>query len=219
MQFFTLLASIIPLSVASRLAISIPASAQIPQPASLSSSTYAILHSSGPSLTAPLTSRNTFEFGSLEPGSYLLSVYCRDYAFEPLRVDVSGEADEETVQVWQTFRGNAWDNKGELRGAGKDVTVDIRALGSNEYYQSRGGFSLLSFFKNPMILMSLFSLLVIGGLPWIMNNMDPETKAEFEAMQKQRREKPASSPSDTASQIQNFDMAGWLAGSSKDKRG
>lgn len=66
--------------------------------------------------------------------------------FEPLRVDVSAlETGNEKVQVWQTFRGNEWDNFGEKKadenvksGDGLVVT-EIRCLGGKEYYQSRGG--------------------------------------------------------------------------------
>ena len=39
--------------------------------------------------------------------------------------------------------------------------------------------------------------------------MDPETKAEFEEMQ---RNGPVMGSEGAANQIQNFDLAGWMAG-------
>jgi hypothetical protein len=84
----------------------------------------------------------------------------------------------------------------------------------------------MSLFKNPMILMAVFSLGLIVGMPYLLDNstypqdphhftfanrattVDPEAKAEFEAMQK--RNPMAANPATT---IQNFDLAGWMAGS------
>jgi hypothetical protein len=72
--------------------------------------------------------------------------------------------------------------------------------------------SVLSLFSNPMILIALFSLGVVVGMPYLLENMDPETKAEFEAMQKER-----GLGSNPAAAVQNFDLAGWMAGSKSDE--
>jgi hypothetical protein len=86
---------------------------------------------------------------------------------------------------------------------------------------------VLSVFKSPMILIALFSLVMVVGLPYIMDNrrwpillfqctanleqVDPEVKAEFEAMQKERG--PAS-----AIAAPNLDFtdsfANWMSGKS-----
>ncbi|KKY28702.1 hypothetical protein UCDDS831_g00087 [Diplodia seriata] len=187
---------------------------------SLPGSTHATLHARGPPHAAPLRRDGTFVFVDVAPGSYLLSVHGRDHVFENLRVDVeeavdydSGNAKKtEKVRAWQTFRGNEWANRGEKRGetSGKEagqMMAEVRVLGRKEYYQERSGFSPLSFLKNPMILMGVFSLALIVGMPYLMDNMDEETKAEFEEMQK-------NSPlgQNPATQLQNFDLASFLAG-------
>ncbi|KAK7609467.1 hypothetical protein JOL62DRAFT_578682 [Phyllosticta paracitricarpa] len=144
-------------------------------PSLLGASTHATLHSAGPALSAPLRRDNSFAFADVAPGSYLLSVHSRDYAFENLRVDVGVEkkqgevGQEEVVRAWQTFRGNEWDNRGEKRGEGRGgrANLEVRVMGGKEYYIQRGGFSPLSFLKNPMILMGLFSLGLIVGMPYI----------------------------------------------------
>lgn len=44
------------------------------------------------------------------------------------------------IEVWQTFRGNEWDNKGERMGGGVgDVRVEARAAGEKGFYEGRGG--------------------------------------------------------------------------------
>lgn len=78
--------------------------------------------------------------------------------------------------------------------------------------------------KNPMILIAGFSMLVIFGMPYLIDNMDPELKEEFNKQQKnggvagmlagggggaQQQQNNA------AQSLANFDAAAWLAGSAK----
>ncbi|KAJ4347847.1 uncharacterized protein N0V89_009217 [Didymosphaeria variabile] len=187
-------------------------------PSSLPSSTHATLQSSGPPLDAYITRSNSFNFNNVSVGSYLATIHSRDYAFEPLRIDVTleeaveGSGDKrEKVHAWQTFIGNEWDNKGEPRGeGGNGLVIEVPPKAPKEYFQERAGFSPLSFLKNPMILMGLFTLIMVFGMPYLMDNMDPETKAEFEEMQK--KGVMGSGNTNTAQQIQNFDLASWMAG-------
>ncbi|KAH7392846.1 hypothetical protein BKA66DRAFT_411437 [Pyrenochaeta sp. MPI-SDFR-AT-0127] len=211
------LASLASISSAARFLLQIP-NTVIVNPSTLPSSTHATLQSSGPPLDAYLTRSNTFNFNNVSAGSYLVTVHCRDYAFEPLRIDVSveeaveGSGDKkEVIRAWQTFLGNEWDNKGESRGeGGNGLVVEARPVGMKYFYQERQGFSPLSFLKSPMILMALFSMALIFGMPKLMENMDPEMKQEFEDMQKTGV--LGSGSTNTAQQIQNFDLASWMAG-------
>jgi hypothetical protein len=146
------LLSLLSLSSAAYITVSIPPSAKIPNPSTLPVSTHATLHASGAPLTAPLSRTNTFSFAHVPAGSYLLTVHCRDFAFEPVRVDVGATANGvEWVNAWQTFRGNEWDNKGEKRaevlgsaspsGDVEEAKARIEAvvLGGKDYYQKREG--------------------------------------------------------------------------------
>lgn len=65
-----------------------------------------------------------------------------------------------------------------------------------------------------MILMAVFSGLLMFGMPKLMENMDPEMKAEMEEMQKNGV--LGSGTTQTAQQIQNFDLASWMAGKTTD---
>jgi len=72
-----------------------------------------------------------------------------------------------------------------------------------------------------MIILALFALAITFGLPYLLENMDPETRAEFE---KQSRASPLagagrSAPSGGAGGsgsggAAGFDLAGWMAGTS-----
>ncbi|GIZ46309.1 hypothetical protein CKM354_000943800 [Cercospora kikuchii] len=204
------------LASAAKLTVSIPPSQLLPNPATLPSSSHAVLLGPpGLRHDAPIRRDNTFLFDDIPDGSYLLTIHSRDHFFPPLRVDVTREVGEssQNISAWATFRGNEWDNKGQSFGTGKDeLKIDVKAGAEKQFYQERGGFNILSFLKSPMILMALASLVLVVGMPYLMENMDPEAKAEFEEMS---AKSPLSGSSGAAAQMQNFDLAGFLAGTSK----
>jgi hypothetical protein len=105
--------------------------------------------------------------------------------------DVVG--DDQEVQVWGTFRGNEWSNKGEVVQAQRVHgiwTFDVKVQGGKDYFIERQGckfrvfqsrswlhllmtwnlVSPLGILKNPMILIAGFSMLIVFGMPYIMDN-------------------------------------------------
>lgn len=184
------------LITAARLTLHIPTT-PLANPSTLPPTTHATLQSSGPPISARLTRSNSFLFTNVPPGSYLATIHCRDYIFEPLRIDVTieeaveGSGDKkEVIRAWQTFLGNEWENKGESRGSGGNgAVVEVKPVAKKDFFEERGGCELpcgmdygevqyadsglvspLSFLKNPMILMALFSLVLIVGMPYLMDN-------------------------------------------------
>lgn len=143
------LASLASVTSAARFLLQVPTT-HVVNPSALSSTTHATLQSSGPPLDAYLTRSNTFNFNNVSAGSYLALVHSRDYAFEPLRIDVSieepveGSGDKkEVIRAWQTFLGNEWDNKGESRGeGGNGLVIEARPVGEKQFYQERAGCKL-----------------------------------------------------------------------------
>ncbi|PHH83894.1 hypothetical protein CDD83_2849 [Cordyceps sp. RAO-2017] len=190
-----------------------------PNPFALPARTHATLVSLGARAAAPLSAVNTFVFRNVTPGSYLVDVHCPVEAFRPLRLDVAAAADA-PLAAWETFRGNGWDDRGEalpLREGSAGPGFELRPLGRKQYFLERPRFSILSILKNPMILMGLVSMLLFIGMPYLLDNMDPEMKAEFEA---QQRKGPmaammggAGGGQQAANPLGNFDMAAFLAGS------
>jgi len=118
---------------AASLSLIIPPSTLVSNPSTLPASTSATLTNIGRTYTAPFQRNNRFTFGNVTTGSYLLDVHCRDYNFAPLRVDVGGN---EEVEVWQTFRGHEWDNKGEKA---IERPVQLKVLAGKDYYEERSG--------------------------------------------------------------------------------
>ena len=164
------------LASAAKLTVNVPPSPPaLPNPATLPASTHAVLIGApGVKFSAPLRRDNTFVFESIPESSYLLTIHSRDHFFAPYRVDVGhteGEAAQEIIHVCQTFRGNEWSNKGPYLGSAQgELKVDVRPAALKDFYQARSGFSVMSIFKNPMILMGLVSVVMIFGMPMIMDN-------------------------------------------------
>jgi ER membrane protein complex subunit 7 len=130
LSLLPLLASIIPLSSATSLIISIPPSIHLPNPNTLPPSTHAVLlsgSSSIPSLSAPLTTRSTLEFqnltipsSALAPQSYLVTISALSHIFASYRVDLipsgSSTGDAAIEGIWETYPGSAWSEKGPILG-------------------------------------------------------------------------------------------------------
>ena len=146
-----LLSLLFTLSIASSLTITIPPSSLLPNANALPAGTHATLTSSSSGkhpLTAPLTRSSTFVFRSPAPAvtgneeSFLLDIHSSEFVFAPYRVDVS--ADGAVTGVWETFRGNPWENRGAekyvrdaAKTAGDDVVVSAKVLGKREFYEER----------------------------------------------------------------------------------
>lgn len=140
-------------------------------------------------------------------------------------MDVHSAEGEEKVEVWGTFRGNEWSNKGEVIEVKEVAKEGIDSKGmrvwgfegkvaaGKEYLMERSGFSPLSILKNPMILIAIVSMGIVFGMPYLMDNMDPEMREEFEARSKTGP--LAGGPQ--ANPLQGFDAAAWLAGSAPKK--
>jgi len=132
-------------ALSTHLRIAISPTNLLPNPATLPPSTTASLTTLSSLHRAPLRVDNTFDFRNVTSGSYLLDVHCHTHAFAPLRVDVhEGEVNE--VEVWGTFRGNEWANKGEALAARKVTEegkliwgFEVKAGAEREYLLERAG--------------------------------------------------------------------------------
>lgn len=112
-------------------------------------STHATLTTLSKIYSAPLREKGDFDFPNITTGSYLLEIYCHTFFFAPLRVDIqetegNENGPQDKVEVWGTFRGNEWDNKGEdivvnTKNEGKEkiFTFEIQILAAKKYLTER----------------------------------------------------------------------------------
>ena len=218
------LCSVLSTVYSASLRISIPASNILPNPNTLPASTHAVLTSgSGQVTTAILKKGNYFAFSDISTtGSQLLDIYSHDYVFAPYRIDTSTSSNSSTqiTGAWEIYRGTKWEDRGVGLVAAPTERLDMvaKVLSQKNFYEQRQGFSPMSLLKNPMILMGVVALAFTFGMPKLMENMDPEMKAEYEEMQKKGPMgglAKAMQGGGASSAAESFDLAGYLAGSSK----
>ena len=202
---------------AASLRVQIPPSAILANPNSLPASTHATLTSAqGVVLRAVLRKGNYIEFDDISTiGSHLLDVFSHSYTFAPFRIDISDS--HQITLAAETYRGVQWSDHGlnYAQAPSENVTMNAKCTSQKNFYETRQGFSPLSLLKNPMILMGVVALAFTFGMPKLMENMDPEMKAEYDEMQK----KSPMGAMGRAMQGQStgsegFDLAGFLAGKS-----
>lgn len=138
---------------AASLTITIPPSTLLPHPHSLPATTQATLTTTDRVLTASLTRSSTLVFSDIPssgPKSYLLDIRSGEWVFAPYRVDVA--ADGTVLGIWETFRGNPWDNRGAEKYvvdvAGKaqsDVVIEAKVVGRRGFYEERAKCEFLLF--------------------------------------------------------------------------
>jgi hypothetical protein len=161
MQTFSILTVLaaLPYALSASLVLHLPPTTVLTNPQSLPPQTHATLTTNGTIIRAPFTRASTFLFPSLLPGSYLAEIWTPSYNFVPMRVDVdkvmiqgaNGEMVEKidynrqggrleggSVEVWQTFRGNEWSNKGQKLGGGEGVVdVQVQVLKERKLFEER----------------------------------------------------------------------------------
>ncbi|KAL8846323.1 MAG: hypothetical protein Q9221_008589 [Calogaya cf. arnoldii] len=181
----------------------------------LSPSTRAHLTTHNRQFTTPLTLARTFRFANLTvPGTYNLDIYSRDYDFEGAVVVITNPTEGNADNGVEVYRRNSrargkGSRMAEVGEKGGNKRVELRVRGVKGYYEERQGFELLGLLKSPMILMALVGLVMVFGMPYLLENMDPEMKAEFEEQQKKG---VVGSVAGGGNPLSGFDMAGWMAG-------
>ncbi|KAL9038132.1 MAG: hypothetical protein Q9180_003321 [Flavoplaca navasiana] len=220
MHLPTLLAPLLslPLTLATTLILTLPST--LPP---LSPSTRAALTTHAHQHTTLLTQSRIFRFTNLTtPGIYNLDIYSREYDFEGGVVVISppntagvenGKENGEEMEV-EVYRRLKTGGRGARIVEGGGKRVEVRVLGIRAYYEERQGFELLGLLKSPMILMALVGLAMVFGMPYLLENMDPEMKAEFEEQQKKS---VVGNVAGGGNPLSGFDMAGWMAGQTSDK--
>lgn len=89
-----------------------------------------------------------------------MDIRASEYVFAPYRVDVA--ADGSVMGIWETFRGNPWDNRGAEKYMANvadananprgDVLIEAKLLGKKAFYEERATcefFSSLLLFHFP----------------------------------------------------------------------
>lgn len=228
-----LLQLLAPLCSAAALTLRIQPSQILPNPNNLPPSTHATLTANnGTILRSSLRRDNTIVFSAIDTtGTHLLSIFTKDYTFASYRIDTAISTTSTTGETSITFAaqiypGTQWSDTGPsllprttTTSSSSTLTITPKLLGAKIFYTPRPTFSLLSLLKSPMILLGIVGVAVAFGMPWVLENMDPEMKKEYEEMQKTGPTAAIGKMAAGGGPASGFDLAGFLAGSAKGSAG
>ncbi|XP_043277472.1 ER membrane protein complex subunit 7 homolog [Venturia canescens] len=113
----------------------------------------------------------TFVIPNVPSGSYVVEVVNPNYVYEPVRVEINskGKLRARKVNFIQTSQVIQ-----------VPYPLKLRPFTPFRYFQVREQWRVTDFLFNPMVLMMILPLLLIGVLPKMMN--DPETKKGMEQL-------------------------------------
>lgn len=114
----------------------------------------------------------SFSFYRVPPGVHLLDVQSREHHFSQVKIQLLEDAMDSPKCIEYVYPG-----------APKQAIphpLELTAHASYEYYEPRQGFSIMSIFKNPMILMMIVSAGLVFVMPKMMEGLDPEQKEQMQ---------------------------------------
>lgn len=128
----------------------------------------------GPNITFPSQS-GTFKFKNISQGTYTLIILDINYMWNRYRIDVNSS---DQIIISETIFGYNYDRMGPIINS-----LKISPRYKVEYDIKPAGFSVLSLFSNPMILMMGVMMLMLLVMPRLMAGMDPEDIKEMQKNQ------------------------------------
>jgi len=113
----------------------------------------------------------SFVVTNVPPGSYVVEVASPDFDFDPARVEI-------------TSRGKMRARRVNNLGSGQPVTLAyplrFKAKSPTQYFMQREEWRITDVIKNPMVMMMILPVILIGVLPKLMNSQDPEIQREMQ---------------------------------------
>ena len=111
-------------------------------------------------------------FHRVPPGVHLLDIQSREHHFSQVKIQLLPDSMDSPKCIEYVYPG-----------APKQAIphpLELTAHASYEYYEPRQGFSIMSIFKNPMLLMMIVSVGGMVMMPKMMEGLDPEQKEQMQ---------------------------------------
>ncbi|KAJ2826603.1 hypothetical protein IWW50_002281 [Coemansia erecta] len=120
----------------------------------------------------------SFVVENLTLGDWLLEIASTDYAFPKLHVRIATKGEEGRASVAARFVqiGSEWSEDSPVLA----YPLTIEASAKYDFFTPRQGFSIITMFSNPYMLMVGVSLVAIFIMPKLQANLDPETLKELQ---------------------------------------
>uniref|UniRef100_A0AAF5PQS9 ER membrane protein complex subunit 7 beta-sandwich domain-containing protein n=2 Tax=Wuchereria bancrofti TaxID=6293 RepID=A0AAF5PQS9_WUCBA len=112
----------------------------------------------------------SFVVSGVPPGSYIIEISNIDYAFEPVRVDITSKG---------KIRARRLNLLQPSLVSSLPYPLRLNAVHQINYFRPREEWHLTDILTNPMILMMVVPLVLLVILPKLVNANDPEIKKEM----------------------------------------
>ncbi|KAJ7597228.1 hypothetical protein C8J56DRAFT_1041439 [Mycena floridula] len=110
-------------------------------------------------------------------GTYLLQVLSHDHSFDQLRIDVHPDAESEARHYTPGTPFNP------ASPSSLSYPIEISAKQRYSYFVPPESFNLIGMLRSPMVLLMIFGGGMMLAMPYMMQNMDPESLEEFKDQQ------------------------------------
>ncbi|EFO16430.1 hypothetical protein LOAG_12076 [Loa loa] len=111
-----------------------------------------------------------FVISGVPPGSYIIEISNIDYAFEPVRVDITSKG---------KIRARRLNLLQPSLVSSLPYPLRLNAVHQINYFRPREEWHLTDMLTNPMVLMMVVPLVLLVILPKLVNANDPEVKKEM----------------------------------------
>ncbi|KAL4001898.1 hypothetical protein ACH3XW_1255 [Acanthocheilonema viteae] len=112
----------------------------------------------------------SFVVSGVPPGSYIIEISNIDYAFEPVRVDITSKG---------KIRARRLNLLQPSQVSSLPYPLHMNAVQQINYFRPREEWHLTDMLTNPMVLMMVIPLILLVILPKLINANDPEVKKEM----------------------------------------
>ncbi|CAG9538394.1 unnamed protein product [Cercopithifilaria johnstoni] len=112
----------------------------------------------------------SFVVSGVPPGSYIIEISNIDYAFEPVRVDITSKG---------KIRARRLNLLQPSLVSSLPYPLHLNAVHQIIYFRPREEWHLTDMLTNPMVLMMVVPLVLLVILPKLINANDPEVKKEM----------------------------------------
>jgi len=125
----------------------------------------------------------SFVIYDVGPGIHQLDIDSKTYHFPQVKIQLLEDSMDAPKCLEYAFPG--------AQKRALEYPLVINPKGTNQYFETKKGFSIFGLLKNPMVIMMLFSGVLMVAMPKMMEGMDPEEKAKMKAQMKNQQDPSA----------------------------
>ncbi|KAG4096093.1 hypothetical protein H8356DRAFT_1683618 [Neocallimastix lanati (nom. inval.)] len=122
---------------------------------------------------------HTFEVKNVKPGTYLLQINTKNFVFDRYWIIVSDANSIVAAKEASEIEFNI----GFIKENRCNYPLEVQAIQRKDYFEPRSYLNILSFLKNPIVLLMVFSCGMMFLMPRLVSGLDEEELKEMKKSQ------------------------------------